>query len=590
VNYEQTKEGILVPKSSSRPEMREVATTRDGRDITRGYVDPFMLQQPTDSVLQLRGGGDYKIYKEVLRDDQVASCFAQRRLAVIAKELQVDAGGTSRADKKAADFMSEQIKAMAFDNATDKMLFGVYYGYAAAEIMWGRDGANIIVDKLKVRDRVRFGFDGFGNLRLKTFSNPEGELLPDRKFWSFCTGADHDDEPYGLGLAHWLYWPVFFKRAGIQYWMIFLERFGQPTTVGKHPTNATNEERRKLLDALEAIATDTGITIPQGMEIEFLEAARSGTADYVKLCEYMDAAIAKIILGQTASTQGTPGRLGDDDLQGDVRADLIRADADLVCESFNETVVTWLTEYNFPGAKPPHVYRVTDPDEDLAARADRDTKIYQMGFKPTLEYIHEQYGEGWEKQNNTTPPGGDGKQPPPNATDAPETTEQPLDTSMLESPQQTALNGAQIKSLSDVIALVQQGQLDRARAYALIEVGFPAISKEQIERLLGDVVTEPKPVPEPLPGKAEFADPDTERATTLTDQADDKLQSVTDVWINRIRDLVMNAESLEAIRDGLAELLPDMSIAEYSAVMADVLRLAELNGRSDIMDEVSRGN
>lgn len=507
MNYEQTKEGILVPKRSSRPEMREVATTRDGRDITRGYVDPFMLQQPTDSVLQLRGGGDYKIYKEVLRDDQVASCFAQRRLAVIAKELQVDAGGTSRADKKAADFMSEQIKAMAFDNATDKMLFGVYYGYAAAEIMWGRDGTNIIVDKLKVRDRVRFGFDGFGSLRLKTFAQPDGELLPDRKFWHFSTGADHDDEPYGLGLAHWLYWPVFFKRAGIQYWMVFLERFGQPTTVGKHPTNATPDERRKLLDALEAIATDTGITIPQGMEISFLEAARSGTADYVKLCEYMDTAIAKIILGQTASTQGTPGRLGNDELQGDVRADLIRADADLVCESFNQTVVKWLTEYNFPGAKQPRVYRVTDEDEDLTRKAERDSKIHAMGFKPTLKHIQDEYGGDWVEKNHPTPP-----------TD------------------------------------------------------------------------NQQPVHESLPNNAEFAEPDATRATTLTDQLDDKLQSATDVWINRIRDLVMNAESLEAIRDGLAELLPGMSIEEYSAVMTDVLRLAELNGRSDIMDEVTRGN
>ena len=506
MNYEQTQSGILVPKNSSRPEMREVATTRDGRDITRGYVDPFMLQQPTDSVLQLRGGGDYKIYKEVLRDDQVASCFAQRRLAVVAKEIQVEASGTGRADKKAADFLTEHIKALPFDRITDKMLYGVYYGYAPAEIMWGRDGANMIIDTIKVRDRVRFGFDGFGNLRLKTFSNPEGELLPDRKFWSFCTGADHDDEPYGLGLAHWLYWPVFFKRAGIQYWMIFLERFGQPTTVGKHPTNATQEERRKLLDALEAIATDTGITIPQGMEISFLEAARSGVADYVKLCEYMDAAIAKITLGQTASTQGTPGRLGNDDLQGDVRADLIRADADLVCESFNQTAVKWLTEYNFPGAKPPRVYRVTDPEEDQDKKADRDNKIHSMGFKPTLAYIQEQYGEGWEERK-VTPPEDDQNQLPP-----------------------------------------------------------------------------------ALPGKAQFAEPDTSKPTTAADQLDDKLQPVTDVWINRIRTLVMNAQSLDEIRDGLVELLPDMDIAEYSAVMAEALRLAEVTGRSEILSEASRGN
>src|SRR5690606_34811509 len=94
----------------------------------------------------------------------------------------------------------------------------------------------------------------------------------------------------------------------------------------------------------------------------------------------------------------------------------------------------------------------------------------------------------------------------------------------------------------------------------------------------------------PFPGKAEFAEADASRATTLTDQADDKLQSATDVWINRVRELVMNAESLDAIRDGLVELLPNMSIEEYASVMTDALRLAELNGRSEIMDEVARGN
>lgn len=498
MSYEKTTAGILVPKNAKRPEMREVATTRDGRDITRGYVDPFMLQQPTDSVLQLRGGGDYKIYKEVLRDDQVATCFAQRRLAVVAKEIQVDASGTSRADKKAADFVREQLTALPFDRITDKMLYGVFYGYAASEIMWARDNANIVIDTIKVRDRERFGFDGFGNLRLKTFAQPDGELLPDRKFWHFSTGADHDDEPYGLGLAHWLYWPVFFKRAGIQYWMIFLERFGQPTVVGKHSPNALPEERRKLLEALEAIATDTGITIPEGMEVSLLEAARSGTADYSKLCEYMDVAIAKITLGQTASVHGTPGRLGNDELQGDVRADLIRADADLVCESFNQTAIKWLTEYNFPGAKPPRVYRVTDPEEDLNKRAERDSKIHAMGFKPTLKHIQDQYGGEWE-----------------------------------------------------------------------------AIGKSPAANALGSKLSH----------RASFAD--SSRPATLDQQLDEQLQKVTDVWISRIRELVMNAESLEAIRDGLATLLPNMSINEYANVMAEALRLAALHGRNDILDEAN---
>src|SRR5690606_33203998 len=142
MDFEQLKSGVIVPVSfaESRPEMREVATTRDGRDITRGYVDPLMLQQPSDSVLRMRGNGDYTLYKEVLRDEQVASTFWQRRLAVISKEYDVDPGGKTKADKAAADFLREQLNEVGFDDATDKMLFGVYYGFAVAELMYGRDG------------------------------------------------------------------------------------------------------------------------------------------------------------------------------------------------------------------------------------------------------------------------------------------------------------------------------------------------------------------------------------------------------------------------------------------------------------------
>ncbi|HHA2395755.1 TPA: DUF935 family protein, partial [Stenotrophomonas maltophilia] len=106
--------------------------------------------------------------------------------------------------------------------------------------------------------------------------------------------ADHDDEPYGLGLAHWLYWPVLFKRNGLKFWLIFLEKFGMPTAVGKYDTNATDPEKAKLLQATRAIQTDSGIIMPKGMELALLEAGRSGTADYKALQDYMDATIQKV--------------------------------------------------------------------------------------------------------------------------------------------------------------------------------------------------------------------------------------------------------------------------------------------------------
>lgn len=390
--------------------LREVATTADGRDITRGFVDSLPLLPPLDRVLQQRGGGDYRVYEELLRDDQVAACFMQLRLAVVGSEWQVHPGGERRIDKRAAEDLQAQLKELDWDRVTDRMLYGLFYGYAVAEAIYARDGNRIKLADIIPRKARRFGFSPRGELRLRTTSAPLGEPVPDKKFWHFAYGGDSGDEPYGLGLAHALYWPVFFKRAGIKFWMIFLEKFGAPTAKGEFPANATEAEKQKLLAALSAINTDSGVIVPEGMKIDLLEAARSGTADYTELVKRMDAAIAKVILGQSATTEGTPGKLGNEDTQNDVRQEVTKAAADLVCSSFNRTVAQWLTEWNYPGAMRPNVWRQTEPDEDLNQRAERDSKVSGMGFRPTLETINETYPGEWEEKPapSARPAGGTG--------------------------------------------------------------------------------------------------------------------------------------------------------------------------------------
>lgn len=407
---------------ANKVETGEVAGTQDGRDITRGWVGPLELMQPQDTVLLTRGGGDLTLYKELYRDDQVKTAWGQRQRAVVSAEWEVEAGGNRRQDKAAADMLRDQLHHIGWDRITEQMLFGIFYGYAVAEPMWTRDGGHVALDSIQVRDRRRFGFDGEGRLRLRTMSQPRGELLPDRKFWTFRTGADHDDEPYGLGLGHWLYWPVFFKRSGVRLWLKFLDKFGQPTGKGKFPPSATAAEKQKLLDALRALHTDSGVIVPEGMDIELLEAARSGTADYTALYDRMNGAIAKVILGQVATVEGTPGRLGSDDAQQDVRLDIIKADGDVVCESFNRSIARWLTEWNYPNATPPRVWRKTEQPEDLNTLAERDERVSRLGYKPTLDYIREHYGDGWEEQPQPDPMAG-GMGGPAFAEDDPPPTE-----------------------------------------------------------------------------------------------------------------------------------------------------------------------
>lgn len=423
-DYIQTPGGVIVPANFAEekkpippPDFNEVATTRDGRDITRGYVDSMMQLLPQDSVLALRGNYNYDLYREVLRDDQVKATFDQRRLSVIKKEWAVTPGGGRPIDIEAADFLKDQLKRINFDNVTDKMLYSVFYGYGIAEVLW-EDRAPYTFWKIRVRDRRRFVFDIDMQARLLTMTNTlPGEKLGERKFWILACGADHDDEPYGLGLAHWLYWPVFFKRGGLKLWLTFLDKFGTPTAKGEYPGNATYEEKQKLLAALRAITSESGVIVPEGMAIDLIEAARSGTTTHTDLYDRMNAAITKVIVCQVGTTDGTPGKLGNNAEQEAIFQAITKADADLVCGSFNNGPVRWLTDYNFPGAAYPEVWRVVDEGESLNDQAKRDEMLVNAGYRPTLERVQEVYGEGYELIPGTQPPPqpnnpGDGTNPP----------------------------------------------------------------------------------------------------------------------------------------------------------------------------------
>ncbi|OBS10796.1 DUF935 domain-containing protein [Acidihalobacter prosperus] len=374
-----------------KPDFDQIATTLDGRDITRGYVWPQILLMPQDLVLTIRGGNDLRAYEDLLRDDQVAATFQQRRLAVTSAEWTVDAGGKRAIDKAAADFIKQQLNGIEWDRITEKMLYGTFYGYSVGECLYARDGAQVVLDDIRVRKSRRFRFDGELRMRMLTYDNLMGELLPDRKFWIYQSGADNDDEPYGLGLGHYVYWPVLFKRNGMRFWLIFLEKFGMPTGVGKYPSGTTAEDQNNLLAAVQAIQTDSGVIIPASMQLELLEAARSGTGDYDKLHSRMNEAISKAIVGQTMTADHGSSR-SQAQIHMVVRQDLVKSDADTLCASFNNQVVRWLCDWNFPGAAYPRVYRRIEEPVDLGAMAATDKDLASIGFRRKLEDVQETFG------------------------------------------------------------------------------------------------------------------------------------------------------------------------------------------------------
>lgn len=357
------------------------------------YLNPLI--EPHDTVLQ-KIGGNYQVYNEILRDDQVQSTFEQRMMAVISSPWEVTPASDSALDKAAADFATEQLNRLKFNDLTKKMLYCRFFGFSVAEIIWAIEDGKYIMKSIDVRDRARFKFDIDCNLRLITVGNHEGTPCEPPYFWVPSVGATHDDDPYGLGLAHYLYWPVTFKRGGIKFWMKFVERFAQPGLLGKFREGTPDDspDIDNLLNALKSLASETGTVIPDSMTIDTIEASRNGTSDYSKVIEIMDKAISKVIVGQTMTTDDGSSQ-AQAKVHYDVRQDLIDADSDLICESYNDGPMKWSTELNFPGAGIPILSRKTTPDEDLDHKVERDVKLSGAGVKMTQEYVNETYGEGY---------------------------------------------------------------------------------------------------------------------------------------------------------------------------------------------------
>lgn len=356
------------------------------------------MLSPNDSILTSKGG-NYSVYREVLRDDQVQSTFSQRRLAVVSKEILVIPASDDKRDIQIAEELKQNLIDIKFDSITNKMLYAIFYGYSVSEILWHFKNGKVLLKDIKVRDRNRFKFAKNDQILLHK-GGLDYEKLPRQKFWHLSAESETSDDPYGLGLAHYLYWPTYFKRNDIKFWLTFLEKFGQPTVKGTISKGAFDDynERKKALSALASFASDSVVLTPEGLSVEFMEAARSGAATYEAMFDKMNAAISKIIVGQTMTTDSGSSR-SQAEVHLDVRDDIIKADADLICESFNDQVVKQWVLFNYgENVTPPRVYRDIEPKEDQNATAERDQKIHSMGFEPTQDYIDQTYGVGFIKR------------------------------------------------------------------------------------------------------------------------------------------------------------------------------------------------
>lgn len=360
----------------------------------------------TDETLKNRAGSDgLKLYDDIEKDTHASAVLQKRKLAVLARDWEIVPASDAPDDVQAAEFIDECLKNLPFDQICMDLLDAILKGYAVSEILWDIVGDKIRPIAILSREPRRFLFDEKTRLRLLTIENRTvGEVMPANKFIVHRYGGKAGN-PYGRGIGSKLYWPVFFKRKGIAFWLVFCEKFGSPTAIGTYTPGMPESEQDKLLRVISDIAQNTAVVVPQGCDVRFLEAVRGGVTTYEQLCRYMDEQISEAVLGETLSTNvGDAGSYAAAETHNGVREEISCADADLLSDTLKRDLFRPIVEFNFPTAQVPSIRRFmpvpdTAKDDAFSKKLDWLSKAAALGMEPedAPAFYAENFGGRWVK-------------------------------------------------------------------------------------------------------------------------------------------------------------------------------------------------
>jgi len=359
---------------------------------TSVYLNP-------DPIVMFESGlNGTQIYDELLdKDAHLAGCWDARVNSILGLPRIMEPGGEDDRAKEIASGVARLFEAIPdLDEVLACMAMAILRGYDVQEVEYKIDAnGQVCVKRIHNLPPDVIVFDVDWNPRLRNSTNPlTGVPLPDRKF-IVTRYRPRYGNPYGCGVGRTLYWPSWFKKNGLKFWLVYCEKFGMPTVIGKHPKNAPQSDKTKFLNVLRSVQRETAIVMDTEMEAELLEAQRNGQATvYEQLCNFLNSEMSKRLLGQTLTTESNPGSgsgsfaLGK--VHGDVRADILQADAAMLSRVLNDGLIRWLTDFNY-GEQDDELYprlRLdAEPPEDMNVVADEYTKLLAMDVPLALKDV-----------------------------------------------------------------------------------------------------------------------------------------------------------------------------------------------------------
>lgn len=367
--------------------LTEIAT-RDKFDVNQFYS---VLPDP-DQIL-IDNDYDFSVYRDLLLDPHLMATIQQRKMQVMQMDWELMIGES--AESKVVSEISEIFKSLPLEEIISDMMDAIFFGFSVLEINWQKKDGLIIPAEILDKPQEWFIFDKNNELRLRKYKYgyylyEEGEKLPPYKFL-LTQHKPSFTNPYGERILSRCYWPVQFKKGGIEYWQLMMERYGMPYLIGRYPNTYTDVQKTEFLEQLKQMIVDNITIFDEALGIELKESPQYDVGQlYENLVKYHNKEISKAVLTFTLTTEmESTGSYKASEIHKEMLSFLGTSDKKLVESSLNK-IIDYYCEVNY-GKIPKPKIRLTLKDRVIEESAERDKMLTEMGVKFSKEYFMRRY-------------------------------------------------------------------------------------------------------------------------------------------------------------------------------------------------------
>ncbi|HOJ87171.1 MAG TPA: DUF935 family protein, partial [Elusimicrobiales bacterium] len=266
----------IKPDKPTKPFL-DIELATDDRAIFKRFK---YSQYTADNLLSKKG---IKIYNEMVEtDSRIESAINTLKTIRLSSGWDVVSASNEAKDLEIRDFVKWNLENLenSFEDDLREIMGALEMGVSINEIIWrvcekGKYNGKVIISNIKSKDPSKFNIntDDFDNILengIINISNYDwGKEYPTEKFIIYSFNKKYENI-FGTSRLKSLYSLWFLKQRLLEAWGVFMEKYGNPTSILKAPQSIYDEAKENLLYILKQLRFETSIVLPEGVEYQIM--------------------------------------------------------------------------------------------------------------------------------------------------------------------------------------------------------------------------------------------------------------------------------------------------------------------------------